>query len=182
MSTFTASFTYTHTVTHVTTKMLLTLKEIIREIGLDPGHFSDSWESYERAISAWLTSRHLTCVTLEIYHPSTNGLVARWDIDVLYATVGDGVLWVDTSAIRYHIAKAGLVPTWCITTSFFVPFRAALKSKAGGHAICDQLKDSSAIRSGPLWRRRPVSAIFLLEPLMLTANEAFRKFRKGSNN
>ncbi len=113
MSTFTASFTYTHTVTHVTTKMLLALKEIIREIGLDPGQFSDSWASYERAISTWLSSRHLLRVTLEIYYPSTNGLVARWDIDVIYATVGGGALWVDTSAIKYHIAKAGLVPAWC---------------------------------------------------------------------
>lgn len=114
MSTFTISLTYTHTVTYVTTKMLLTLKEIIREIGLNPGRFSDSWDSYERAISTWLSSRHLLRVTLEIYYPSTNGLVARWDIDVIYSTVGDGTLWVDTAAIRYSIAKAGLVPASCL--------------------------------------------------------------------
>src|SRR5262245_8118010 len=103
MSTFTVSITYTHTVTYVTTKMLLTLKEIIREIGLDPARFTDSWDSYEQAISTWLSTRHLQRVTLEVYDPRNNGLVTRWDMDVLYSTVGDGSLWVDTAAVRYSI-------------------------------------------------------------------------------
>lgn len=114
MSTFTVSITYTHTVTYVTTKMLLTLKEIIREIGLDPASFTDSWESYERAISTWLHSRHLQMIKLEIYSPSTGALAARWDIEVVYATIGEGALWVDTAAIRYSIAKAGLMPSNCL--------------------------------------------------------------------
>lgn len=113
MSTYTVSITYTHTVTYVTTKMLLTLKEIIREIGLDPARFTDSWDSNERAISTWLASRHLQRVTLEVYDPRTNALVTRWDMDVIYASVGDGALWVDTAAVRYAIAKAGLVPSSC---------------------------------------------------------------------
>src|SRR5262249_7248564 len=108
MSTFTVAITYTHTVTYVTTKMLLTLKEIIREIGLNPASFADSWQTYERAISTWLSSRHLQRVTLEVYNPRTSSLVTRWDMDVLYATIGDGALWVDTAAVRYFIAKAGL--------------------------------------------------------------------------
>lgn len=113
MSTFTVSTTYTHTVTHVTTKMLLTLKEIIREIGLDPSKFTDDWESNERAISTWLSSRHLQRVILEVYNPRNGSLAARWDMDVVYATVGDGCLWADTAAVRYAIAKAGLVPASC---------------------------------------------------------------------
>jgi len=113
MSTFTVSITYTHTVTYVTTKMLLTLKEVIREIGLDPAAFTDSWASNELAISTWLSTRHLQRVVLEVYDPKTDCLVARWDLDVLYSTIGDGVLWVDTAAIRYSIAKAGLVPSSC---------------------------------------------------------------------
>lgn len=113
MSTYTVSITYTHTVTHVTTKMLLTLKDIIREIGLDPTRFTDSWDTYERAISTWLASRHLEKVTLEVYDPKTDVLVTRWDMDVVYASVGDGALWVDTAAVRYAIAKAGVVPSTC---------------------------------------------------------------------
>src|SRR6266542_1830666 len=113
MSTFTVAITYTHTVTYVTTKILLTLKEIIREIGLDPVRFTDSWHAYEGAISTWLSSRHLQCVSLEVYDPRTSVFVTRWDIDVVYATVGDGALWVDTAAVRYSIAKAGLVASSC---------------------------------------------------------------------
>lgn len=113
MSTITVGYTYAHTVTHVTTKMLLLLKDIIREIGLDPAAFVKEWASNERAVSAWLVSRHLKCVTLEVYSASTGGLVCRWDLDVMYTTVGDGSLWVDTDAIRYHIAKAGVPASGC---------------------------------------------------------------------
>jgi len=113
MSTFAVSISYTQTVTYVTTKMLLLLKEIIREIGLDPARFVDKWSTYERAVSAWLGSRDLERVTLEVYDPSTSRLVTRWDMDVIYASIGDGALWVDTAAIRYSIAKAGLVASSC---------------------------------------------------------------------
>ncbi len=113
MSTSTFVISYTHTVTYITAKMLLILKEIIREVGLDPSNFVSDWQSNERAISTWLASRHLEQVTLEIYDPTTNELVTRWDIDVIYASVGDGALWVDTYAIRYAIFKAGCVPSAC---------------------------------------------------------------------
>jgi hypothetical protein len=111
ISTFVVS--YTHTVTYVTTKMLFLLKEIIREIGLDPANFANDWSSCERAISTWLASRHLERVRLEVYDPRTERLVTAWDIDVVYDTVGDGSLWVDADAVRYAIAKAGLVPSAC---------------------------------------------------------------------
>lgn len=113
MSTYTVAITYTHTVTYVTTKMLLTLKEIIREIGLDPTRFTGRWSSYELAISTWLDSRHLHRVMLEVYDPGTDALVTRWDMDVVYASIGEGVLWVDTAAVRYAIAKAGFVASAC---------------------------------------------------------------------
>jgi hypothetical protein len=113
MSTSTFVISYAYTVTYVTTKMLLLLKEIIREIGLDPSNFVNDWDSNERAVSTWLASRHLERVTLEVYDPGNDALVTRWDIDVLYASVGDGSLWVDTAAIRYAILKAGLVPSAC---------------------------------------------------------------------
>jgi hypothetical protein len=113
MSTSTFVISYAYTVTYVTTKMLLVLKEIIREIGLDPSSFTSDWDSYEEAISTWLSSRHLQRVTLEVYDPRTNVLATRWDIDVVYASVGDGALWVDTAAIRYALAKAGLAPSSC---------------------------------------------------------------------
>ena len=90
VSTSTFVVSYTHTVTYVTTKMLLLLKEIIREIGLDPAKLANDWDSCERAISTWLTSRHLEGVRLEVYDPMTDGLVTRWDVDVVYDTVATG--------------------------------------------------------------------------------------------
>ena len=113
MSTSTFVISYAHTVTHVTTKILLILKEIIREIGLDPAKFAGDWATYETAVSTWLASRHLERVTLEVYDPRTGNLVTRWDMEVVYASVGDGSLWVDTAAIRYAVSKAGLAPSSC---------------------------------------------------------------------
>jgi len=114
MSTSTVVISYANTTTYVTAKILLTLKEIIREIGLDPSRFTKDWETYEDAMSTWIASRHLRSITLEVYTPTNNNLVARWDISIVYSSVGrDGSLWVDTGAIRYAIAKAGLVPVSC---------------------------------------------------------------------
>jgi hypothetical protein len=115
MSTSTFVISYVYTVTYVTAKLLLTLKEIIREIGLDPAKFTNDWGSYERAISTWLKNRELERVTLEVYDSKADELVTRWDIEIQYASVGDGSsLWVDTQAIRYTIIKHGLVPSACL--------------------------------------------------------------------
>jgi hypothetical protein len=114
MSSTTFVISYTHTVTYVTTKMLHLLSNIIRDIGLDPSKFASDWGMYEDGISTWLESRHLERVTLEVYNPKTNALVTRWDIDVVYSSVGDGDLWVDAAAVRYAIAKAGLAPSSCL--------------------------------------------------------------------
>lgn len=115
MSTSTFVISYAYTVTYVTAKLLLTLKEIIREIGLDPSKLTNDWASYENAISTWLRNRELERVSLEVYDPRTSGLITRWDMEILYASVGDGSsLWVDTAAIRYTIIKHGLVPSACL--------------------------------------------------------------------
>ena len=114
MSTVSVSIrTITHSVTHVTSNMLLTLKEIIREIGLDPSALADDWPFLEKGISTWLASQHLLKVTLEVYYPSNGQLVTRWDLDVVYGYEGDGSFWVDTAAIKYAILKSGLAPSRC---------------------------------------------------------------------
>lgn len=113
MSTATIVITRTHTITYVTTKMVRTLKEVIRDIGLDPAKCADEWSSVEEAIRTWLTSRHLQKVILEIYDPVSDELAGRWELEVLYTTVGDGSLWTDTDAVRYAIRKAGVVPSSC---------------------------------------------------------------------
>lgn len=113
MSTFVGVNTYTYSATYVTDKILLSLKSIILWSGLSPEKLVASWEVLERGIKKWLETEHLKNVILEVYNPSTNNLVGRWDIEIRYGFVGDGSFWVDTDDIKYHIQKAGLWPSLC---------------------------------------------------------------------
>ncbi len=113
MSTFVFVNTYAYSVTHVTNKLLLSLKEIIRESGLDVAKMTQQWSVLERGVTTWINSKHLETVTLEIFDSKTDDLVGRWDIEIVYGYVGDGSLWVDTETIKYSIRKAGLVPAGC---------------------------------------------------------------------
>lgn len=109
-----ATYSYAHSVTYVADNMLKSLKDIIRMSGLDPAHLVGEWTLLNRGISAWLESRHLEIVRLEIVDPRTDGLVTRWDISVEYAgwdPSGDGTFWTDTDQLRYAIAKQGVVPS-----------------------------------------------------------------------
>src|ERR1035437_5088854 len=103
VATYALTYNTTHTVSFVTSKMLMLLKDIIREVGLDPGKLTDDWSLLEQAISAWLKSQHLKQVTLEIYNPNTNALVSRWDLDVVYGYGSDEPFWADTESIRERI-------------------------------------------------------------------------------
>ena len=113
MSTHAFVDTYAFTVTYVTDKLLLSIKEIIRQSGLSPAKMSNNWANLERAASAWIRSKHLSQIVLEIFNPNTGVLVCRWDLEIIYGYGGDGSLWVDTDAIKYHIRKAGLIPSTC---------------------------------------------------------------------
>lgn len=107
-----AVYSYTHSVTYVADNILKSLKDVIRLSGLDPTRFVANWETYLRAIRAWLESGHLESVVLEIYHPSTNALIRRWDVDIIYSwSSGDGSFWTDTEQLKYHILKAGVLPS-----------------------------------------------------------------------
>lgn len=106
-----ATYSYTHSVTYVADNILKSLKDIIRLSGLDPGHFVDDWALHLRAVRAWLESGDLERVVLEIFHPITNALITRWDVDIVYSwSSGDGTFWTDTDQLKYHIRKAGVLP------------------------------------------------------------------------
>lgn len=115
MSTFVAVNTYSHTTTYITDKMLLSLLSIIRLSGLSPAKLADDWKTIELGIRTWLGTRDLRSVTLEVFNPLTNGLVGRWDFDIIYdyGSDGSGGMWTDTDAIKYAIAKAGVWPSQC---------------------------------------------------------------------
>ena len=113
MSTFVAVNTYTHSVTFVTNKILLTLQSIIQLSGLNPEKLLDDWVVLERGIRIWLGTQDLRELVLEIYNPTTNALIGRWDLEIRYGSVGDGDFWVNTDDIRYHIYKSGVLSSTC---------------------------------------------------------------------
>lgn len=115
MSTHVSVNTYTYSVTYVTQQMIRSLKDIVRWSGLSLDKILNDWDRVELALFTWLGSKHLQKVTLEVFDPTTNALVVRWDIDVDYgyAAGDDGSLWTDPDAIKNAIAKAGVIAATC---------------------------------------------------------------------
>lgn len=107
-----AVYSYTHSVTYVADNILKSLKDIIRLSGLDPTSFAGDWQTNLLAVNTWLGTGDLRKVTLEIFNPSTDALIIRWDIDIAYEwTGGDGSFWTDTDQLKYAIRKAGVAPS-----------------------------------------------------------------------
>lgn len=104
--------TYTHSVTYLADNMLKSVKDIIVQSGLDPAAFVGDWEFYKTGMRTWLQSGHLEKVILEVFDPTNDALVFRWDIEVSYAWngAGDGSFWTDTDQLRFAIRKAGIPP------------------------------------------------------------------------
>lgn len=106
------TYSRTHSVTYVADNILKSLKDIIRESGLDPTDFVNDTEVNKRGITTWLESGHLESITLEIYNPRTDKLIKRWDIEVRYDwDSGDATFWTDTDQIKMAILKAGIAPS-----------------------------------------------------------------------
>lgn len=104
--------TYTHSVTYVADNILKSLKDIVRLVGLDPTNLVNGWESNLRALRIWLESGDLRQVNLEIYDPTTNALITRWDLDIAYGwSSDDGSFWTDTEQLKYAIRKTGVAPS-----------------------------------------------------------------------
>lgn len=107
-----ATYSYTHSVTYVADNILKSIKDIIVLSGMDPSNFVEDWETNIRGIRTWLESGHLEKVVLEIYHPTTDNLIRRWDVDIVYGSGdGDGRFWTDTEQLRAAIKKAGIDPS-----------------------------------------------------------------------
>ena len=103
---------YTHATTYVAENILRSLKNILLYSGLDPDKLTDEWEVLHRGIKTWIDSGHLTKVVLEVFDPSTDALVGRWDVNISYEwSGGDGQFWTDTDAIRFAIKKSGVLPS-----------------------------------------------------------------------
>ncbi len=104
--------TYTHATTYVADNILKSLKDILLYSGLAPDKLAADRDVLLRGISKWIETGHLRTIVLEVYNPSTNVLVGRWDIHITYEwNGGDGQFWTDTDAIRFAIKKAGVLPS-----------------------------------------------------------------------
>ncbi|GGJ64829.1 HORMA domain containing protein [Sphingopyxis bauzanensis] len=107
-----SAYSYTHSVTFVADNILRSFKEIIREAGLSPAQFVADWEKNQRAIRSWMESGHLRRVVLEIFHPVTDELIHRWDLDIAYEwSGGDGSFYADMEQLKYAMKKAGVAPS-----------------------------------------------------------------------
>ena len=58
-------YTYAHSVAYVTEKMLSSIKQIIRDVGLDPSKFASNFNVYDVGVRTWLESKHLKQAVLE---------------------------------------------------------------------------------------------------------------------
>ncbi|MFD8044830.1 HORMA domain containing protein [Streptomyces chartreusis] len=118
MSTAVHVNTYAYAVTHVSTGLIRSLRQIVKESGLNPARMISQWSVLENGVEAWLTSRHLRSLVLEIYDPSRptgDDLVGRFDftIDYGYYPEADGELWLDPDTVYYSVRKAGAYPSLC---------------------------------------------------------------------
>lgn len=107
--------TYTYATSHVATNLIRSLKQLVVGCGLDASRLAGSWQTLERGVAAWLRSRHLERLILEIFDPRTDRLAKRFDFDIDYSCnpAGNGDLWLDANTVAYALAKAGTVPSRC---------------------------------------------------------------------
>lgn len=107
------TYSYTHSVTYVTDNMLKSIKEIVIASGLDPDKLLNLWGVVSDGIETWLRDGDMIMITLEVYKPSNNELIQRWDIEVCYTDgdSGDGSFWFDTDQVDRAIRKSGVRPS-----------------------------------------------------------------------
>ena len=173
--------TYTHSVTYVADNILKSFKDIIRLSGLDPTKLVDDWESNMRALQTWLSTGDLEAVVLEIFDPKTDALVVRWDIDVVYSwSVGRRRLLdrhrtaqIPRSA-RPVCCRARPATACCCTTS---PADRTSTGWGTGDVPLDRRHGAAQPGLDDRAQRPRRQRRILEEDLMLTVDEAFRKFK-----
>ena len=111
---YTNVFSRTHSIVFLSDNLRNTLREVVRENGLDPNKLMQEWETIERGIRVWLEDGHLNNIVIEFFKPGSSIAVARWEFPIGYN--GSGVeddLWLDKSYLRQLIAKSARPTTDC---------------------------------------------------------------------
>lgn len=106
-STYTQVYSRTHSIVFLSDNLRNTLREVVREYGLSPDRLIQDWDTIERGIKTWLSSRHLKTVTVEFFKPGSSVASAKWEFPVVYTGSGvDDDMWLDKAYLRQLIAKA----------------------------------------------------------------------------
>jgi hypothetical protein len=104
---YSRTFTQAHSIVFLSDNLRNTLREVIRENGLDPDKLMQDWQTIGRGIQTWLKSGHLNNIVVEFYRPGATAASARWEFPIGYA--GSGVeddMWLDKNYLRQLIAKS----------------------------------------------------------------------------
>jgi hypothetical protein len=146
-ATYVVTYTQTHSVTFLSDNLRNSLREVIRENGLSPDKLMQDWTTIENGIRTWLTSRHLTGITIEFFRPGTSEAAARWDFPVDYTSSGvDDDMWLDKAYLRQLIAKSKRPTTDCT-------YRITLSHKAGAAPV-EGLSSCTLLSTGQLVARQ----------------------------
>jgi hypothetical protein len=67
---YTHAFSRTHSIVFLSDNLRNTLREVVRENGLDPNKLMQDWETIERGIRVWLEEGDLNNIVIEFCMPS----------------------------------------------------------------------------------------------------------------
>jgi hypothetical protein len=113
-TTYTQTYTRTHSIVFLSDNMRNTLREVIRENGLDPSKLMQDWEVIENGIQTWLQSGHLNNIIVEFFKPGAMAASARWEFPIGYDGSGvDDDMWLDKAYLRQLIAKSACPTSDC---------------------------------------------------------------------
>jgi hypothetical protein len=160
---YASSYSYAHNVAFLSDNLRNSLREVIRESGLNPDKLMQDWKTVERGLQAWLHSRHLYHIVVEFYRSGASMASARWDIPIGYDGLGvDDDMWPDTAYLRQLIAKAARPTADCT-------YRTILCTHTGAPPV-DGFEDCSFLATGSMIAR---SAGTIIAAGQLTASVTY---------
>jgi len=103
----TTAYVRTHSVRFLSDNLLNTLRDVIRENGLNPEALMQERDTIALGMRSWLESGHLQKVVIEFYRPGATVADAVWEFPITYDGSGvDDDMWLDKTYLRQLIAKA----------------------------------------------------------------------------
>jgi hypothetical protein len=138
---YTHAFSQTHSIVFLSDNLRNTLREVIRENGLDPSKLMQDWETIERGIRVWLQDGDLNNIVIEFFKPGVSAVSARWEFPIGYSGSGvDDDMWLDKYYLRQLIAKSARPRSDC--TYRIILCTSPGRRDVAGFTSCDFLSTS----------------------------------------